>query len=382
MENMKRILFVPAWWPASFFIEQQNLTEDEYVPYLLLQKAFSYYPLKSFPSYLLKRFDFSIDNSNRTASIDFSWLRHKFSKLNEHQNRRLSNRIGDVIMQLMDGHKPNLIHMQSLSCLSPFVVLWAKKNKVPVIMTEHQLQFRIMVDPFSCFKYSVYRNVDHLLCVSNYLFRHLLINEFGIRSGQVIGNFVNDDKLQKQFLNAPRNGRILFVAAHPAQKDIRVLLDVAALLVGTDKKIDIIGFTGDEYLIPQKTFSQDIKDRGLDTVLRIKGKMSHCALLGEFSKYSVLLSTSRSETFGLCVAESIMCGTPVVCTDSGGIRDFVKESNGIVVGIKQPLQIKDALLKCLDTQYDRQRMSSEIVGMYGRHAFTETLLNIYERYAK
>lgn len=44
-----------------------------------------------------------------------------------------------------------------------------------------------------------------------------------------------------------------------------------------------------------------------------------------YSKASVFVSTSAWEGFGLPLLEAMACGTPVVTTDSGGIRDFCED---------------------------------------------------------
>ena len=88
-------------------------------------------------------------------------------------------------------------------------------------------------------------------------------------------------------------------------------------------------------------------------------------MLGKYSEYSLLLSTSVSETFGLAVAESIAHGTPVVCTDSGGIRDFVNETNGVIIGINDAEGAVDAIELCLKKKFDYNNMRAEVLKRYG-----------------
>jgi glycosyltransferase involved in cell wall biosynthesis len=97
--------------------------------------------------------------------------------------------------------------------------------------------------------------------------------------------------------------------------------------------------------------------------------MPHNDLLMQYSAYSLLLSTSVSETFGLSVAEAIAHGTPVVGTDSGGVRDFVNEGNGLVVDIRDVDGIVDAIIKVISAQFDSKNMSQRILEKYGNDQY-------------
>ena len=146
---------------------------------------------------------------------------------------------------------------------------------------------------------------------------------------------------------------------------------VFARMKEKELKIDIFGLEGSELYARNETIAQHISNIGLLDVITIKGKLSHDILLEKYSQYSVLLSTSISETFGLAVAEAIAHGTPVVCTDSGGIHDFVNEKNGIVVPIKDANRMVDAIKMTLKGTYDSQEMSVAILNKYGYEKYYE-----------
>ncbi len=67
-----------------------------------------------------------------------------------------------------------------------------------------------------------------------------------------------------------------------------------------------------------------------------------------YSLSDVFVSASWYEGFGLPQLEAMACGTPVVTTDSGGVRDYaVNGYNAFVVPPKEPEKLADAIIKVL-----------------------------------
>ena len=384
MKLKKKILLVPGWWPCRFFMDPSMLMSDIYDTYVLKGDC-AVYPLKKAYKYF-KSYIQTTDEQN-TIDVHLCWLRYKTKWAHNKQNQKLENLIGEAVKQLMGNQLPDLVSIQSLSDISPFVVEWAHRNGIKVIMTEHQLHFRILSDPFSALKYSVYRKVDKLLCVSNYLYRNLLINEFGIDKATVIGNLVDDIEFDESRLSTNRNlNKIIFVTGHPHSKDLHILYEVALLLKdNTNIEIDVIGMGENTIGSDGKPVGWHVRERNI-TNLHILGRRSHEELLKSYSQYGLLLSTSRSETFGISVAEAILNGLPVVCTDNGGCHEFVNDSNGIIAGIREPQQIYEAIQQVLENikagKYDPIAMSEKIREKYGRKAYRERLIPIYEQYAR
>ena len=383
MESQKKkILLIPGWWPCQFFMDPSMLLSDIYDTYVLHGECIPL-PLKQIQKYT----KCCIKATNeREVQVQMCWLRYKTRWAHKYQHTRLVNVIDQAVKALMGNELPNVVSIQSLSSLAPFVVDWAHQNGIKVIMTEHQLHFRILADPFPALMYSVYGKVDKLLCVSNYLYRNLLINEFGIDKATVIGNLVDDVNLDTQKLAIKKDcNRIIFVAGHPHSKDLHILFEVASLLqVDTNYEIDIVGMSEQQICLDGKTIGYHIKEKNLYN-LRCLGKHAHDELLQIYPNYAMLLSTSRSETFGISVAEAILNGLPVVCTDNGGCHEFVHDTNGVIANIRDPRSICEAVLQVMqnikDGKYNPLEMSSEIRNKYGRKAYRERILPIYEQYA-
>lgn len=372
-----KLLIIPAWYPCSFFKEQADLVRDIYDVSILTGTLHRIGLRKSLRYFVKKDSWYKIEHHEDYTQIDFQYINHLYPIFERKQIDALTKQVGDVILSMYNGGKPNVIHIQSISDLAVFVVRWAKANNIRVILTEHILFVRHEINRFAKMREQVYENVDKILCVSNYVYRNLLTSGFKIKNAEVIGNLVNDTYVQCRN-DIQKNGKILFVANHYHDKGLDVLIQVAKCLKEQmNVTIDIVGLSANSLYNANITMERIINDNALEDVICLLGPIEHQKLLTMYHNYSLLLSTSVSETFGLVVAESILYGTKVVCTDSGGIRDFVNERNGIVVSVKDATSIVNAISNLMNDTLLPITESKKISEKYGYQNYKDLLLNSY-----
>ena len=360
-------LFVPAWWPCSFFEEQQAVYASEYELFNLygtcrwIPQREQIVHLLSFRSF--KRVEFHAEKKSLRVNVQCAKFRS--AKKTSRAITNISEEIGHLILKATDDVIPSFIYIQSRSDVAIFVAEWARRNNIKIILAEHILYIRHEISYISRRIEDLFSTADQIFCVSNYLYRNLLTSGLAHRNVRVIGNLVNDYAVPGDWSKLVKNGRIMFVAGHVHDKDITTLFAVANQLQSQSLNIDIFGLTGNECINGKRLL--DI----VGTNVSFMGKKSHNELLQQYSSYSLLVSTSISETFGLSVAEAIAHGTPVVCTDSGGIRDFVNNQNGYVVGIRDVDELEEYISKALEEHWDYQRMSNDILKQYGKVVYHE-----------
>lgn len=373
---MSKVLFVPAWWPCSFFLDQQQITRDAYSP-VVLYGTCEQISLKRRIKQIHKRKNSFRREEENVFTVNLNWTKFKSRRKLDRQLFALSEYTGQKILEIFKGQKPDLIHIQSISDVSIFIVEWAKRNNIPTILTEHVLFIRRSIGYFPSLKESVYSKVDKLLCVSNYLLRNLFTSGIPIKNAEVVGNLIVDDFVPDDFSDIIKNNRFLFVATHTHDKDIDTLLDTVAKASG-QIVVDIAGLTGNELSETGQVLSAAIQEKELSAYINFLGPMSHEKVLKLYSEYSGVISTSKSETFGLSVAEAIASGTRVFCTDSGGIRDFVTENSGVVVPIGGSEELADALIEqCGNSYPSADQESKRILGRFGTEPFRSNLIRIY-----
>ncbi|MBN1452877.1 MAG: glycosyltransferase family 4 protein [Anaerolineales bacterium] len=77
-----------------------------------------------------------------------------------------------------------------------------------------------------------------------------------------------------------------------------------------------------------------------------------------YATSDVFVSASWREGFGLPPLEAMACGTPVVLTDSGGVREYARpEENCLMVAPRDPVALADALTRVLSDPVLARRLS-------------------------
>ncbi|MEK6881581.1 MAG: glycosyltransferase, partial [Nanoarchaeota archaeon] len=77
----------------------------------------------------------------------------------------------------------------------------------------------------------------------------------------------------------------------------------------------------------------NINQEGADILVNID-PLPYKGLLEIYNAGDCFICPSRSESFGLIMAEAMACGLPVITTNYGGQTDFVNKDNGWLIGGK------------------------------------------------
>lgn len=108
---------------------------------------------------------------------------------------------------------------------------------------------------------------------------------------------------------------------------------------------------------PKKMSAADmIKRYNLGHRVKFTGKLSYDALVSMYSRKTILVMSSLFEGFGLPAVEAMSCKTPVVVTTAGSLKEVVSGDCGMLVPPKDPVALKDAIIKLLGDKSLRERM--------------------------
>ena len=176
--------------------------------------------------------------------------------------------------------------------------------------------------------YHCLRNVDAIACVSAST-RALLRNRFGAnlsRKAVIIPNAV--EPLPVSVARRPAHLHeldpfLLCVAQHRQNKNIPLVLSIFGRLlrnrvVRQNTKLLVIGISGPD----TREIESRMRELGLARNTILMNGISDAELQWCYRNCELLLAPSSTEGFGLPVAEALLAGCPVVCSDIPAFREI------------------------------------------------------------
>ncbi len=124
-----------------------------------------------------------------------------------------------------------------------------------------------------------------------------------------------------------------------------------------------------------------VNELGINEQVAFLGALSRAQVKQETDNAHAFVLASMYETFGVVLIESLACGRPVVVTDSGGPRDFINESNGVVVsdftGEKLAVGMFDLINKY--NQYNQMQLSEDCNRLFNEKRIGAELEMLYKK---
>ncbi len=172
----------------------------------------------------------------------------------------------------------------------------------------------------------------------------------------------------------PRKKHILCVANIISVKGVDLLLEAFRGLADKNVILHIIGN------VPDTPYSRSILELiGKTRNVELHAPVSHDEIIPYYHSCDFLVLPSRREGFGLCLAEAIACGKPVIATNSGGPEDIVRKENGFLVPTEDEhaLREKMELLLSEPFPYNPKQISMSIQDSFSEKRVTDHLERIY-----
>jgi len=214
----------------------------------------------------------------------------------------------------------------------------------PLIITEHWSAYHYDFNIKNPQKRKRIQNIFHhnipVITVSRSLLED--IQRFSKTSfpGFIIPNIVNTD-IFTYHDNLQNQDKVIFFAVSQWKwpKNPFLLLKVWKTLQDKKKNIHlIIGGYGPQWREMVK-LSEEL---GLLDSIELRGKMDQQQIAYEMNRATAFIHISEYETFSVVCAEALCCGTPVIASNVGGIKELIDDQNGILVE-NEEIRILEAL---------------------------------------
>ena len=181
----------------------------------------------------------------------------------------------------------------------------------------------------------LYKWVDEVICVSQAVKSHLIqIGEIKDHKGMVIYNPVSiSQKFEKEksslFL-------IVYVGRLEVVKNVKTLVDAFSQLPHPNVRLKIVGDGREREELENRVTEKNVSDKV--EFIGFSDKPSQ-----HLSSADLFVLPSFSEGFGIAAVEAMFLKIPVLCSNVGGIPEFIKdEENGWLFN---PLKPEELILK-------------------------------------
>jgi D-inositol-3-phosphate glycosyltransferase len=172
---------------------------------------------------------------------------------------------------------------------------------------------------------------------------------------------------------------VLFVGRIEPLKGVDLLIKAFASLPPSPtakRRLVIIGGDGDGHRDMRK-LAELSDDLGLNGSVTFAGSVRHDLMPSYYNAADLCVVPSHYESFGLVALESLACGTPVVATDVGVVRDIIKQGEtGFVVPDRSVSEMADRIGEVLSWPDRSLRRSREIRASVADHSWASIAAQI------
>ena len=241
---------------------------------------------------------------------------------------------------LKEINKADIVHLHQFNTLiSNLVIFYARHKNKFICVTDHGGGYFKLSNIFPI----IGKSVDLYMLVSHYSY-----NKFARYKNdyQVIYGGVDTSKFHP--LNIEKENRVLFVGKILRVKGIDNLIKSVQEL---DIKLHV-----DAKLLDSNYLKLLMNlDRNNKTIFNFN--VTDKELINDYNSALVTVLPSLSEIFPLVILESMACGTPVICTDVGGMPEIVEDGeNGFIVPLNDPKSLEEKIKYFIDNPEQSKRM--------------------------
>lgn len=279
--------------------------------------------------------------------------------------------------------KPDILHANVLT-RTPFVAFVYKKiTATPYVITEHWTRLLKVQDEFKGqlrrrLAKLVVKEAGYILPVSIELKEGLEYNNLLLTQCRIVENVVDicfyktypiNNKYKKQILNVTcfsENHKNIFGLLRVVKKITEHRNDFQLILIGTGDDFEMTYDYYESLDIPEEI----VFFAGLKTSEEVAELMHNVDFIVQFSNY---------ESAGVVVQEALVSGKPVVSTKVGIATDYINNSNGLLIDVKDEQQLFTSIEYMLDNidKYNTNEIANNISEQFSYKTIGRKFQEVY-----
>lgn len=250
------------------------------------------------------------------------------------------------------GFFPDIIHANILTRTGFIAHRYAKKRKIPYIITEHWSRYLPIRNSYhgairKWITKRVIKNAAAVLPVSENLKNAMLQHNLDNPNYVVVNNVVENFFFEEEKHTHSGKKRILHVSCFDeAAKNIKGIVNVTYQLSKkrSDFELILIGNGIDYNEVYNYTQSVDFKHE----IIQFIGEKTPKEVSEWLHKTDFFVLFSNYENSPVVISESLASGLPVLATNVGGIPELINKKNGILIEPKDEKGLFQAMDYMLD----------------------------------
>lgn len=277
---------------------------------------------------------------------------------------------------------PDIIHSNVIFPAGMIGDYFAHKLNKPHVITEHWSKIAgLLKKPYlSILAKKAYKNADRILPVSQFLEGNLLglLPNLNQDKFKIISNVISSEVYNyKEKLLIDDEIRFCAIAmwATKRQPDKIPELFIEAMAEIQKKstrkiKLTMVGGGNRVEELKQlcKSFHLNADFVGFQTKNQIADILHN-------THYFV--HASMVETFGVVIVEALMTGTPVICSNVGGLPELINSSNGVLCENTVTDWIM-GLEEIIQSDFDRKKMAEDVKNRYSYELIGKEIASVYK----
>ena len=375
------ILFIPRGYPSTQRPQNGNFEVDQAEGLAKLGHTVSMISVDLGREFLPKEYGYQRIERNGVVSYHLFLMPMKFFPKSGIFRYMLNKQLDYLYKKLAkELGKPDIIYSHYL-WNSDWALYLKNKYHIPLVGIEHwsELGYEDIKPVIEQHARRIYPQLDGLITVSHAL-QKKIEERFGIHS-DVVFNTIHDSVRMRPTIRQ-KDGKVHFITVGtllPVKGYDNLVKAFAQSSLPKEKwELTIVGQGPEE-----KTLRELISQYRLETNIRLAGRKIKSEVVELLNSSDVFISSSHLETFGVAALEAICCGVPVLCTDSGGTKEFVTESNGrLCADTTEALRDGIEFMYAHYTDFDKKCIADEAVNRFSSAAIASQLENIFKKYIK
>ena len=285
---------------------------------------------------------------------------------------------------IIKKNKIDLVHAHWLIPQGIIGVMLKKKYNLPLVVTIHGSDlFPLKSHLFKSMQKMVVAGAD-VITVNSEVAINELVSRFPEAKNKIVKIPMGIDtkvfrpkKAGSKFKKYKGKKIILFAGRLNEQKGLEYLLKALPSVISEIKNIKLLIVGEGEY---KKQLEKIADGLGIINHVEFLGSKNHDELSGYYNLADVFVlpsvtSSIGTEAFGLVLAEAMACGTCVIGSSSGGIKEIIKNNeNGLIFQEKNSDELARDMIKVLKDGKLRERLAKKGL-KYSRKNFDWSIIS-------